>query len=218
MSPFRLFALALPLAAATTVATATAALAVEPPREPLSFSVLRNGEVVGSHSLRFQPQADGIGVAVDTNVVVKMAMIPVYRFEHHGQEVWRNGQLVALHSTTNDDGTHHVLKVSGGAGGLEVEGDGAVSHLPAAMVPASLWNPATAAQGTLINTLDGHAMAVRFADLGDDTVTVHGQPRHARHYAMTGDLSRELWYDAAGTLVQVRFKAKDDSDIRYVLN
>lgn len=203
--------------AASLFAVSTAAGAVELPRDPLSFTVLRNGEEVGSHSYRFQPDGDAVKVAIDTNVVVKMALIPVYRFEHHGQEVWQNGQLVALNSTTNDDGTHHTLKVAGGGAMLDVNGDGNAARLPAAMVPASLWNRATTGQTTLLNTLDGHAMAVRINDLGDDTVSVHGQPRRAHHYAMVGDLARELWYDGSGTLVQVRFKGKDDSDILYVL-
>jgi hypothetical protein len=213
MSPFRLAALAVPL----TLAAATAS-AMEVPREPLSFTVLRNGDVVGTHSIHFQPQADGVNVAVDTNVVVKMAMIPVYRFEHHGQETWSRGQLVALNSTTNDDGAKHTLKVSAAPGTLEVNGDDKPTRLPAVTLPASLWNRATVAQGTLMNTLDGHAMTVHISDLGDETVSVHGQPRHAHHYSMTGDLARELWYDGSGTLVQLRFKGRDDSDIQYVLN
>jgi hypothetical protein len=193
--------------------TATAAFAME----PLSFTVIRNGDTVGSHTLRFQPAADGVTVTIDTNVVVKVAMIPVYRFEHHGQEVWQRDHLLALNSTTNDDGTRHSLKVNGGGGALEVNGDGTASRLPAATIPASLWNRATIGQGTLLNTLDGRAMNVTITDLGTETVTVSGQSRPARHYAMAGDLNRELWYDDTGTLVRLRFKGKDDSDIQYVL-
>lgn len=211
MSGFRVFALALPVAF-----LATTALAAEP--DLLKFTVLRDGEAVGTHILRFQPQPDGLRVLVDTNVVVKMAMIPVYRFEHHGEETWQHDTLVALNSTTNDDGTRHTLKVAAGPAALDVNVDGSASHLPPRTLPASLWNRATTTQATLMNTLDGHAMTVDVADRGEDTITVHGQSRKARHYSMAGDLARELWYDGTGTLVQVRFKGKDESDIRYVLD
>ncbi|MGE5506696.1 MAG: DUF6134 family protein [Actinomycetota bacterium] len=194
-----------------------AAFAVETPGD-LSFTVLRNGEPVGTHVVRFRPEANGLDVAIDTNVVVKIAMIPVYRFEHHGHETWRADHLETLESKTNDDGTHHTLAAHAAPGGLEVVGDGSTSRLPAGVVPASLWNRATVAQASLMNTLDGHGMTVKITDLGPETVAVHGVARPAHHYAMAGDLARELWYDDAGTLVQVRFKAKDDSDIRYVLN
>ncbi len=198
------------------VQSTPSALAADTP-QALSFTVLRDGQVVGSHVLKFQEQVDGVGVSIDTNVVVKMAMIPVYRFEHHGQEIWRQGHLVSLKSTTNDDGTHHSLTVAANAMGLDVSGDGNHGMMPAPTLPASLWNQSTISQGTLLNTLDGRAMHVSFADLGQDNVSVHGQTQPAHHFAMTGDLARELWYDDSGTLVQVRFKAKDDSDIRYVL-
>jgi hypothetical protein len=48
-------------------------------------------------------------------------------------------------------------------------------------------------------------------------VTARGRSVEARHYQLSGELERELWYDAAGVLVQVRFKGKDGSDIRYEL-
>ena len=197
---------------------AAPAWAVQFPAQPLSFTVLRDGDAVGTHVLRFQPQADGVTVDIQTKVLVKIAMIPVYRFEHHGHEQWRASQLVELDSTTNDDGTQHSVKAAADAGALDVKGDGHDSRLPAAILPASLWNRDAMSQSMLMNTLDGHAMKVNIADMGEDSVTVHGNLRPAHHYAMTGDLSRELWYDGQGTLVQVRFKAKDDSDIRYVLN
>lgn len=205
-------AAALIVVAFTTTAPARAATP-----KSLKFTVLRNGEAVGSQVVKFQDIGNRLDVTVDTAVVVKIAIIPVYRFEHHDKEVWQNGHLTRLSSKTNDDGTHHHLNVVAEPNSLDVKGDDKESHLPPSAIPASLWNPATVRQAMLMNTLDGHAMAVKVTDLGDDTVSVHGKPRLAHHYAMTGDLSRELWYDASGTLVQVRFKAKDDSNIRYVL-
>ncbi len=202
-------------AALTFVAFAAVARAATP--TALNFTVLRNGEVIGSHTLKFRNDAKRLQVTVDTAVVVKVAIIPVYRFEYHDTEVWQNGHLTALSSKTNDDGTHHHLNVVAEPDSLDVKGDDKESHLPPSALPASLWNPATVRQAMLMNTLDGHAMTIKVADLGEDTVSVHGKPRRAHHYAMTGDLSRELWYDADGTLVQVRFKAKDNSDLRYVL-
>jgi hypothetical protein len=194
---------------------AAPAFAAPPPS--LNFSVLRNGEPVGTHVVQFHGSDGDLQITVDTNVVVKIAMIAVYRFEHHDAEVWHGGHLISLASTTNDDGTRHKLSVTRTDAALVVNGDGNATRLPPETVPASLWNPATVGQTQLVNTLDGHAMAIQVADLGDDTVKVGGTPRPAHHYVMAGDLARELWYDASGTLIKVRFKAKDDSDIEYVL-
>jgi len=85
------------------------------------------------------------------------------------------------------------------------------------VVPASLWNMATVSQTHLLNTLDGSDMAIMVKDLGEEAVKVMGKDVMARHYAISGDLQRELWYDAGGRLVKVRFAASDGTDIQYVL-
>ncbi|HSV28569.1 MAG TPA: DUF6134 family protein [Candidatus Omnitrophota bacterium] len=204
--------------AALTLLLGAAADAEPRPDHAESFTVLRNGDPVGSHTIEIRPGEAGTTVDIATNVVVKIAMIPVYRFEHRGSERWRDGRLLAMSSQTNDDGTRHSLDVRDtGNDVLDVVGDGQRNSVGGAIVPASLWNRATVAQTILLNTLDGRRMAVTVQDLGSEAVMVRGQARPARHYSLTGELQRELWYDESGLLVQVAFKGRDDSDIRYVL-
>lgn len=205
------------VAAIAASALITSAASALPSASPLHFTVLRDGKPVGTHSLIFQNDAGGLKVTVDTDVVVKFAFVPVYRFEHHGEEIWRKGRLASLSSTTNDDGTSHHLQVSADSANLAVHGDDKTSNLPPSTIPASLWHPGTVEQASLMNTLDGHPMAVTVKDLGEEIVTVRGQSQTAHHYVLSGDLLRDLWYDPEGTLVQVRFQAQDDSEIRYVL-
>ncbi|MCP5155289.1 MAG: hypothetical protein H6983_14055 [Ectothiorhodospiraceae bacterium] len=201
------------------VACAAAQAAGIPPTGALEFTVLRNGSEVGHHSVVFSHQGDRVDVAVRTSVNVKIPLvgISVYHFEHEGRESWRDGSLVALTSTTDDDGTAHSLDVRRESEGLVVRSDVTEHTSGPGAIPASLWNPALVQQTALLNTLDGTMMPVTVADLGAESITVHGQPVQARHYAVSGGLARDVWYDSAGVLVQVRFKAKDDSDIQYVL-
>jgi hypothetical protein len=124
---------------------------------------------------------------------------------------------VALHSATNDDGTRHQLDVTQTAGALEVDADGNSARADPAIVPASLWNIALTRQSVLLNTLDGKQMHVTVGDQGSELVQVAGGRQQARHYVLHGDLERQVWYDQTGRLVQVRFKAKDGSEIVYRL-
>lgn len=209
---FRFLAAALGLIIALP---ATAAIPV--PKQPLAFTVLRDGEPVGTNTITFQPTAAGLQVDVKTDIVVKITVIPVYRFEHEGHEIWQGDHLVSLRSVTNDDGTPHQLAVEAKGDALEVKGDGYSGPAAAGSIPGSLWNPALPRQTTLLNSLDGKLMKVEIKDLGDETVQVRGTPAKARHYVVDGDLKRDLWYDSDGTLVQIHLKAKDGSDILYVL-
>ena len=45
---------------------------------------------------------------------------------------------------------------------------------------------------------------------GTETITVAGREVEARRYCITGDLERELWYDAAGNWLQSRLEHNGD--------
>jgi hypothetical protein len=204
--------------AAGALLWAGAAAATVPASGRLDFSVVRGDSEIGRHSIVFRQTTEGLVVDIQTDVAVKVLFVTAYRFEHQGHEVWRDGQLVQLTSSTNDDGTTHNLDVRANGGGLDVRGDGELSHANAGIVPASLWNEGILEGGTILNTLDGSQMAITVRDAGQDTVMAGGRAVQARHYVLAGDLERELWFDEDGVLVQVRFKGEDGSDISYVLH
>lgn len=195
----------------------SAASAAVPPGGELDFTVLRGDDEIGTHRLVFTQDGNDLKVKIDTNVAVKMLGIAVYRFEHDGSEVWRDGHLVSLKSKTNDDGTPHHLDVEEENGKLVVDGDGRQGTEQIDVIPASLWNDNLVKQTALLNTLDGSNMPVTVGKLGTETVEVNGKPVSATHYSVTGKLNRELWYDENGVLVQVRFAGNDGSKITYVL-
>lgn len=196
-----------------------AVAATDATRTTLKFTILSDGDGVGTHLVEIDGPIDNAKVRIETDVVVKVAFVPVYRFEHSSSEVWHDGQLVDLTSSTDDDGLEHKLSVHARGGALAVEADGNKSQkdFPADAIPASLWNTATVRTDRLMNRLTGQAMNVTVVDAGSDTVEVHGSPRPAEHYRVTGDLNRELSYDRDGVLVRVRFAGKDDSSIEYLL-
>lgn len=183
----------------------------------LSFTVLRNGDPIGTHAYTFKKRGSRTIVGIVTDIKVKVAFFTAYRFEHKASEEWYKGKMVRTASVTNDDGTDHKLEVSKGAGALKINGDGNKSKADLGVMPASLWHPDTVKNNVLLNTLDGHMMTVKVDALGEEKVLVKGSEVAAQHYRISGDLERELWFDANGTLVQVQFKGDDGSDISYVL-
>lgn len=216
---FKIPALALATASFLLAASqfgAAPAFAAPPPGGVLDFTVLRNGSEVGRHEMLFRNEADSLKIDIRTNVAVKVAFITAYRFEHEGHEVWQGGRLARLWSKTNDDGTKHVLDVTAGGDGLVVMADGKEPEKLSTSIPASLWNERIVQQRNILNTLDGTRMSIQVSDLGTETLIVKNARLPARHYVVTGDLERELWYDAQNVLVKVRFKAKDGSDIEYL--
>ena len=60
-------------------------------------------------------------------------------------------------------------------------------------------------------------MPVTVTRVGAEIVEAGGRNVSATHYSVTGQLNRELWYDANGVLVQVQFAGSDGSQISYIL-
>lgn len=194
----RLFGLAVGLAVA--LAAPVNALSI-PSNGSLSFDVVRKGKDIGDHTYRFSGGTSAFTVKVATDIAVKVPLIrtTAYSFKHSSVEKWNGGKLQQISSNTNDDGEPHQLKTAG---------KGAL--------PASLWNDDIVRSGKLLNTIDGKIMKVRVADLGSETVKTKRGAIAAHHYRMSGDLARDLWYDADGNLAQVAFKADDGSTVMYI--
>jgi hypothetical protein len=186
-------------------------------RPHLEYAILRDNEQVGTHVIDFSRAGETTNVKINTNVVVKVAFIAVYRFQHSGLETWQGNRLVALKSRTDDDGTPHQVSVTAEGDHLSVAGDGNLRVAPGGIVPASLWNQTIIGQSALLNTLDGTQMRVSVADRGNETVHAGGADIPAHHYSISGGIDRDVWFDQQNTLVRVAFAAKDGSHIVYQL-
>lgn len=187
----------------------------------LDFTVLRDGKDIGTHSYTISEQGDKILVEVNTDIQVKVLFVTAYKFLHASKEVWRGGKLVSLTSTTDDDGTQKALQVTANAGKLDV--DSIVNNQDRRQnadidtQPASLWNPSIVSQHKILNTLDGALMKINVSDFGSEVVEAAGKQISAHHYAVSGQLTRDLWFNDAGDLVRVRFPDKTNTEIVYAL-
>ena len=182
----------------------------------LSFAVMRDGDQIGTHALHFTNSGDETRVEINTDVAVKVLFVTAYKFKHHGTELWRDGKLVAYNSQTDDDGTEKSLNAQAKGDSLAVNGSAGSWTADPSIIPASLWDMRIVKQNQVLNTLDGRPMKVQVSDAGMDEVQVAGRNVETHHYVITGDLDRELWYDANGVLSHVRFKGKDGSQIDYI--
>jgi uncharacterized protein DUF6134 len=193
------------------------ALATFPPAGRLDYKVVREGDDIGTQSVEFIRSGDRLTVRTHVNILVTVLGIPVFRFTHEAEEQWRDGQLTAFKSKSNDDGEPRdvALKLDGDR--LRGTYNGRTLDLPASLIPASLWRPDTVQQSVLMDPIKGRDRQVTVADKGIENIRIHGQTVAAHHYAMTGQIIRDIWYGPDGQIVQVHFPAKDGSEIQVVL-
>jgi hypothetical protein len=185
--------------------------------ERFDYVVLRNDIEVGRHGMTVAQQGDTVRVTSTTNIEVKFAMLTLYRFEQNAREAWRGDKLVEFAATTDDDGKVVRVEAKPRAKSLALTVNGKTRMVEAELKPASLWNPRLVEESRLFDTADGQHLNVAATFKGEEEVVVREAPLRARRYSFTGDMQRDIWYDAEGKPVQVAFEAKDGSEIKFVL-
>ena len=123
------------------------------------------------------------------------------------QKLSQGAATLGTHFLSNDPDIPEII----GDAGLFDYGEYCAQYSPFDMAPLSHM----ARAGQLIDPADGAVMTVDVGDAKWEEITVRGETIRARRYVMTGDLDRELWYDAAGMLVKVRFAGEDGSDLQF---
>ncbi|MGC2222193.1 MAG: DUF6134 family protein [Methylocella sp.] len=71
------------------------------------FDIVRGNDKIGTDTIDIERQNDTTTVKIKKDVSVKVIFIEAYRYEHSCNETWKNGQLIAFKSRTNDNGTKH---------------------------------------------------------------------------------------------------------------
>lgn len=132
------------------------------PTQNLLFDVVRGGESIGTHRVTFRPDGDSLTIEIAIDLTVRLAFIPVFRYSHRNTEVWRDGKLVRLDSSTDDDGNKYRVSAVATAEGIKVTDAEGRSYIASPdTVPTSYWNAALLERSELLNTQDGTLMPIR---------------------------------------------------------
>ena len=181
---------------ALSIAPAGADKAVASAKIHKVFDLVRGGDKIGTDTIDIERQNDTTTVKIKTDVSVKVMFIEAYRYEHSCNETWKNGQLIAFKSRTNDNGTQHSIDVTA--------------------APASLWGKDAIHQLDAFDPDTGKPLSIEVTDLGNEALTIHGVTHQTQHYkiadTLSGDFAREVWFDG-DVLVRTKIVGSDNSVI-----
>jgi len=181
----------------------------------LNFAVTRNGDRIGTTTVRLQRDGQNLVADIATQVQVKIASITVYRFEQRETERWAGGKLVALQAVTDDNGTMHRVDAARKGDRLSVNANGKVSDIDPAIVPASLWNAQLVQKTIALNSRDGSVMPISVIDRGKEQLVLQGRPLTAHHYSIKTNVPQDVWYGEDYRLLKVELRGSDGSTILY---
>jgi hypothetical protein len=185
--------------------------------ETRQFAITRNGVQIGTHVIEVNRSGQETSVAIATNLTVKVLFVTAYHLHLTASERWLNGRLVALNSTSDNNGTRHFVSAVAKGSSLEVTVDGKATLIDPNIMPASFWNPELLGRPIMLDAQDGQIMPVSVRDGGEEDLTVNARIVKAHHYTINSRYSQDVWYDDQAGLVQAKLVASDGSVIMYRL-
>lgn len=172
----------------------------------LNFDAYYGDSKLGTHRITITDKGNEQQVDIAIDFKVQLAFITLFEYRHRNREIWRDGKLVSLDATTNDDGERFFVRATAWHdGSLRIRSSSGDYNVPLGTYSTSYWRPSTTKQQQLIDTQSGKLAKVNFTPLG----TSDGIDR----FAMQGDLTGEVgyknnrWHD-------LRFAARG-SEVRY---
>eukprot|EP01012_Entosiphon_sulcatum_P017464 TRINITY_DN22238_c0_g1_i1.p2 TRINITY_DN22238_c0_g1~~TRINITY_DN22238_c0_g1_i1.p2 ORF type:complete len:211 (+),score=54.50 TRINITY_DN22238_c0_g1_i1:364-996(+) len=181
----------------------------------LTYQILMGDDPIGTEEVKVEPQGDRTRVTVTASTRVKVLFIN-FRYDHQREEIWTGSTLDSVRAKTDDDGTPHTLEMSRKGQGYALTVDGKSSEVPGNALPLTLWTQEVLKRPLLLSVIDGARYNVATEAAGNESVEAGGRKQEAKRHRISGDVERELWYGADGTLLKTRFK-RSGYDITYVL-
>jgi hypothetical protein len=182
------------------------------------FQVTRDGKPIGTQTVTLTQDGDTLTVTTESAIAVKMLGVVVYRLHQVLTDTYRGNRLVAVAAETKDpNGIRAGNVVRDGdrwTGRFGKQGrDFACDCRTSSTMPHR-----DSLTGTsIIEASEVQLRAVTIEDKGAEMLDLPEGRIETRHFAVRGDIARDVWYDPAGNLVAARQKGSDGSDIRQYL-
>jgi len=180
----------------------------------IDFEVLRDGEPIGHHRLRFERRDGRLHVDIEIKLDVTFTFVTLYYYRHRNHEVWEGDRLISLETRTDDNGDAYRVSAQAKGDKLIVEGSAGRLELPGDTLPTSYWHEQMVERGEWLDTQKGRLVRSEVTSLGAETIRSRGDEIEATRYALRGDLDCDLWY-RDGHWQKLRFSISG-STIDYV--
>ena len=188
--------------------------------EEWAFDVFLDKNKIGKHTFTLDQNRQ---LTSRAKFNVKVLFIEAYNYDHTAKEQWKEDCLAGLESNTTENKVVSHIKGTKKDAGFEVSDGKTTQMLPACTMTFAYWNPKILSQSKLLNPQNAEYLDTKFEKLGQETITVKGQPVEAMHYKLKGSLNGknklniELWYNEKNEWVALKSITPEGYTINYKL-
>ena len=182
-----------------------------------SYTVLRDGEPIGTHQVSVSPDGPDLMVEARTDLEVTFGPLTLYSMEHLRHELWRDGELEQMTAHTNKNGAVYDIAITREPQGYTRVVNGRTDRFEPSIRLLALWHDDLFKYNAFLSPMEDKTYQISVDFIGADKIDLLDRSVEAFFYRMSGDTNRELWYDADGHIMKVRL-LDHSSAIEYVLN
>ncbi|WP_395020353.1 DUF6134 family protein [Dongia sp.] len=182
------------------------------------FEVTRDGDPIGTQTVTLKQDGEKLIVTTESAIAVRMLGITVYRMHQVLTDIYQDNRLIEVAAETKDP---EGLR----AGKITREGDRWTGKIGrqhrdfecGCEVSSTMFQMAVLKGAKMIEASPLELRSVSIEDKGPETLDLPEGRVETRHFAVTGEIEREVWYDPAGNLVSARQRGSDGSLIQQNL-
>ncbi len=182
------------------------------------FQVYVDDKDIGFHEFRVRQQGDQQILTSVAEFEYKLMFVTLYRYHHRNLEVWQDGCLTSIESSTDANGKDYAVAGELGTEGFLVEGSKGSAQLPGCVMSFAYWNPQFLQSNRLLNTQNGEYMEVEVSEPVNELLLFQGQPVATQRFQLTAKkLELDLWYSEHGQWLALQSTYDDGRTLRYEL-
>jgi hypothetical protein len=196
--------------------TAGSDVSASEPRE-WAFQVFLEDKPIGRQVFRVTEDGGERRVSIRAELDVKFLFINAYSYRHTNEEIWRDGCLRRIESTTDDNGTPFRVLGEKRDASFVVETDKSKVTLEDCVWSFAYWDESFLSQQKLLNSQTGEYEPVTASLVGDETIEFRGRAVPARRWLLEGPKFRiDLWYSPEREWLALESQSKGGRRLRYV--
>ncbi len=195
--------------AGLTSATAVAGFIGSPALAATStrrFSAVLGRKQVGETSVMLTRTGGRIIAEVEARLDISILGIINFNYHLSSREVWQNGVLQELRSTTDNDGTAEYANADRVDGGLQIDGTGFQGIVAGNPATTSYFTADFMGRPTWISTQTGKPLDLTILNAGAATFNTNEGALNCTKYTTRGPLKINLFYDPAYEWVGTSFR------------
>lgn len=184
-----------------------------------AYTISRNDRPVGRQTITFSRESGRFVARIEINVRYTIGEVSNYHYTHNSEERWKDAWLDAVVSDTRDNGMvwrvraqreDQVFKVKTNRSPLD-------RHITGYLIPSSLWHRDSPFEQALFDSVEGRLKRIDTSFIGEDVIKLRGQTVVAKHFAIRGELQREVWYATDFALVRAAMPSRGGSWVTFQL-